>query len=470
MGGTNNNNNKAMMAVGGLGVLLLLYAVGFPAAAAAAVSGRLREVIAQGELETEGAKKFVYADHMSQEWCEWRLGGHHGHLCEWMRHAESVDVGCQFTIRSGLWSEPGEQSHSGPGAKFTFPGRRGEIVVTPKSRAITKRPMLCLSDEAKGRPVVLMVANSFEYLFRVWPYFAHKYVWATTAAKLPVALWVGGLAEHLRHSVGGDCHNYTKLFNKGQKVYHRAGHDSYYSQLGEKEINSNHFCKVLALYALIEQPGVQGMLYTDIDSVISQKFYDRVDLTSEVFSRPHATGRYDVLFGEKGPTFFRVRSNHFYMRDSILTRVLLAAWMKFRCGFKDQHALWHVILCLAKRAGCVPYANEMFSRNFTYNTAIYWGKDEWKHHFPVISRECQDLPASCPNFRFNSCDGFKDVFHHASIPSGRLTTLEYLDHRGKPATLEVQNEWALEDDLLAVPKMMTNLHLDHLPQHEFLVV
>lgn len=376
--------------------------------------------------------------------------------CDWMQYAEAIDVNCTFSLRLGLWSEPGVQNHSGPALRLTM---GDSYVVTPQSQTRLARPALCfLHDRPRDNvPVVLVVANDFEYLFRTWAYFAHKATWAMSS-KLPFVLWVGSLPARLRRTSGPLCQKYTSTHETRRQF---PDYESYYAQ--NDAINSNHYSKILALLALVEQPDVPAVLYTDLDAIVADKFYDQTNAL-ERYLQPHYDDKADVVFSDS----FRVRSNHFYVRNSTLARDLLTTWMKFRCGFDDQHSLWHVVLMLADRHGCLLYNDELFSANFSYDDAVYWAADDFKRRFPAFARDCD---SRCPDFRVvSSCDGPKaDIFRHHAVPSGRLVRLEYKDAHGGIAALDLQDDWAVfENRNKTVPQLMAKLRINTFAQDIFL--
>jgi hypothetical protein len=102
----------------------------------------------------------------------------------WMvqRH---VDVGCRFSLRVGLSAEG--VAAAGPALELRFDGGAARWTAEPHSLnasgAFAARQRLCAFsdpalDLAGPSPAVLVVANDLEYLFRLWPYFVNKILWA----------------------------------------------------------------------------------------------------------------------------------------------------------------------------------------------------------------------------------------------------------------------------------------------------
>lgn len=103
----------------------------------------------------------------------------------WMADASRVDGGCSFAARPGLL-DGGGAAAAGPALALRFDGGRAwtaEPHTLNASAAFAARPRLCaFADPSLGprdvAPAVLVVANDLEYLFRLWPYFVNKILWA----------------------------------------------------------------------------------------------------------------------------------------------------------------------------------------------------------------------------------------------------------------------------------------------------
>ena len=69
-----------------------------------------------------------------------------------------------------------------------------------------------------------------------------------------------------------------------------------------------------------------------------------------------------AAFTNSGPqhAFWNVKGCAFYARDAPLPKRLLEAWLRDRCGFKDQYPYWHSILVEGARAGCLAYDGEIY--------------------------------------------------------------------------------------------------------------
>ena len=102
-----------------------------------------------------------------------------------MADASRVDGGCSFAARPGL-IDGGGAAAAGPALALRFDGGRAwtaEPHTLNASAAFAAKPRLCaFADPGLGprdvAPAVLVVANDLEYLFRLWPYFVNKILWA----------------------------------------------------------------------------------------------------------------------------------------------------------------------------------------------------------------------------------------------------------------------------------------------------
>ncbi|EGB05407.1 hypothetical protein AURANDRAFT_66362 [Aureococcus anophagefferens] len=111
------------------------------------------------------------------------------------------------------------------------------------------RPRLCRyrGAPASGAVALLSVASDLGYLFFHWPYVVNA---AAYAARFGLAfhLWVGELPAALAASAGPIC--LRSRWREGA---------------GFGGPNSNHYNKVLAAAALLDRPGVPGVLFRDVD-------------------------------------------------------------------------------------------------------------------------------------------------------------------------------------------------------------
>ncbi|KAH8092748.1 10-hydroxy-9-(phosphonooxy)octadecanoate phosphatase [Aureococcus anophagefferens] len=105
-----------------------------------------------------------------------RCGSDH---CDWMKDFGAIDVGCTFDVgRIGLNVRDGGR---GP-AVFTF----GD------------------GTTFDGAPALLMVANGPYYLFRLWPLFLNKLLYASDAGLRPF-IWLGELPPTLEEATAPRC-------------------------------------------------------------------------------------------------------------------------------------------------------------------------------------------------------------------------------------------------------------------------
>jgi len=108
---------------------------------------------------------------------------------------------------------------------------------------------------------------------------------------------------------------------------------------------------------------VTGLYYVDLDAVVQHPWTIPSDLLAE-----HRANLSDVSFGIMDVLRWKVHGSRFYVRDTRRGRDFFAAWFRHRCTFKDQYSLWHTILSMAGREGCIDYEGELYAR-FTYRMA-----------------------------------------------------------------------------------------------------
>ncbi|KAJ8613799.1 hypothetical protein CTAYLR_004900 [Chrysophaeum taylorii] len=417
--------------------------------------------------------------------------------CDWMRDAGEVDVDCTFTPRPGLFATPEtQQHHDGPALLLTLDGGAREVIATPKRLPRLERPLLCMHHNPRilakttarwKSPAVLSVASSFEYLFRLWPFLVHKVLWARSV-DVPLMIWIGDFPQALKMSSTEMCHRYLEATTTGAKKKKGAWsldprYNSFYSSNSGAEMNSNHHAKIMAAYALLENPRITGVYYADLDTTVNlDEFGSNVSAT---FLRPHADKNVDVVFtvGQQGvPTFWRVRSSSFYLRDSIFSRALLAGWLHWRCGFKDQHALWHTILVLANKAGCLDYVDELFSPDFHYRSVLmgtlasFRRQANGKFEALAVDRNSTWRQDACPTFPFEPGCAKYDIsatFRHHTVPARSSLEMGYIDDDGSKASLLIQDAWAGQElkttrNRHRLPLVMTHLGIDKVNQTAFL--
>ena len=222
----------------------------------------------------------------------------------------TVDGTCTFAFRAGLG--PG-----GPGPRLdvAFDGgaARFEYGAAVDDARFAARPRLCRyrGAPASGAVALLSVASDLAYLFFHWPYVVNA---AAYAARFGLAfhLWVGELPAALAASAGPIC--LRSRWREGA---------------GFGGPNSNHYNKVLAAAALLDRPGVPGVLFRDVDMFAPAGgggARDPRDL--------HEHGRVDAAFPctskidrdaprrKRGgpPRGFRLKSTKFYLRRGAAAR------------------------------------------------------------------------------------------------------------------------------------------------------
>ena len=103
-----------------------------------------------------------------------------------------------------------------------------------------------------------------------------------------------------------------------------------------------------------------------------------------------------AAFTNSGPqhAFWNVKGCAFYARDAPLPKRLLEAWLRDRCGFKDQYPYWHSILVEGARAGCLAYDGEI------YRMLSYEAMKKGAATYPSLDVAAGALRQKCPAFRF----------------------------------------------------------------------
>ena len=151
-----------------------------------------------------------------------------------------------------------------------------------------------------------------------------------------------------------------------------------------------------ATLATLAAPGVTGLYYVDLDAVVEHPWTIPQDLLAE-----HRANLSDVSFGIMDSLRWKVHGSRFYVRDTGRGRDFFAAWFRHRCTFKDQYSLWHTILSMAGREGCIDYEGELYAR-FTYRMA----RHAKLHKVPApLALTCEAIDARCPGFRFSNTGG-----------------------------------------------------------------
>ena len=199
---------------------------------------------------------------------EWAAGGTDGRCgtdkCEWMKRFGAIDTGCGFDVRAGLSEDFAE---SGPALSFVL-ADDSRLAVSPgdaeAAARFRDRPILCEYVAGGGRKpatastdvALLMVASSSEYLFRLWPLFLNKLLYASDTGLRPF-LWIGDLPPALHEATSPECldsyparlfRNETGRRRLGQSFY--DGHISAsLSSVHDVSWVSNHYIKMPAAIA-----------------------------------------------------------------------------------------------------------------------------------------------------------------------------------------------------------------------------
>mmetsp|Transcript_19040 Transcript_19040/g.28777 ORF Transcript_19040/g.28777 Transcript_19040/m.28777 type:complete len:357 (+) Transcript_19040:46-1116(+) len=216
---------------------------------------------------------------------------------DWIQKAGSVEMNCQFQLRLGMWqesmAESGNATHHflerlGPALLL----RHGNQTTTLEPHSIEMMrefdhsiaPIICehkdrnpfipstaLSGEESSL-ILLMVANSVEYLFRFWPFFVHKVLWADSLA-FRIAIWIGELPVGIAETFTDECRASKVLQSAIRQAHDAISSDqqrrylmraAYYDARHDVKssfINSNHHIKMLATYATLRylSPKVSGL-------------------------------------------------------------------------------------------------------------------------------------------------------------------------------------------------------------------
>ena len=242
----------------------------------------------------------------------------------WMDDPGNVDASCRFAARAGLVSMGA--SSVGPRLDLRFDGDTKAWSAVPhaltgtKAHAFARKPRLCAlaTEQMDPSPSLLLIANSVDYVFRLWPHFINKVMWASTT-KHRLSIWIGELPKIVAAKSGDGC----RASKQKQSLYSRRLKQSYYASQRQK--SSNHHAKMLAAYRLLADPYVTGLYYVDMDA------YVRPDaLFSSVpalFRKAHYDDAVDVLFenARDQSLFWHLHGDTFYLRDVALSRIFLKA-------------------------------------------------------------------------------------------------------------------------------------------------
>ena len=182
----------------------------------------------------------------------------------------AIDVGCTYDVESS-------------GAGDTLPRLVFRFADGSSTRAepgwpdhFKTRPAVC--EYARGPresdAAMLLGSSSTDYLFRLWPLFLNKILYAS-AAKLRLFIWIGELPEAATRATAAGCYlsqpNRAR-FDQKPMIMHlpqRRLADSYTTDSYDiKDVTrvSNHHVKMPATLAVLAHPSIRGVYYVDLDS------------------------------------------------------------------------------------------------------------------------------------------------------------------------------------------------------------
>jgi hypothetical protein len=131
-----------------------------------------------------------------------RCGG--GDDCAWMAGFGAIDAGCTFDVASVGLAAAGAAPR-GPALRFAL-ANGSAFFAAPASGGgrFRSRPAVCeyAGGNGTGDAALLVVANSAGYLFRLWPLFLNKLLYASDAGLRPF-LWIGELPPALERADRG---------------------------------------------------------------------------------------------------------------------------------------------------------------------------------------------------------------------------------------------------------------------------
>mmetsp|Transcript_7160 Transcript_7160/g.22555 ORF Transcript_7160/g.22555 Transcript_7160/m.22555 type:complete len:458 (+) Transcript_7160:2180-3553(+) len=373
----------------------------------------------------------------------WATAGSDRGVAPFLEKFGPIDVACTFdVVRVGL------DGRAGPELTFRFADGT-TLRATPDNATarFRERPAVCEYErgDATADAAMLMVANGPGYLFRLWPLFLNKLLFASEA-KLRPFVWLGELPDSLTEATAPGClsSKLARSARKGPKRRLSVSYNADAARRGDATRVSNHHVKMPAALATLAHPTVAGVYYVDLDSAAQAPF----NLTG--VRDAHERGFSDVAFKwtrKKGAATLRwkVMGSRFYARDTAFGRNFLVRWFENRCSFKDQYSLWHTILELAAEARCVDYRGDVW-RDYDY--------DDARHVSPAkagigLQLTCARVREACPNFRYGNDGGpcrvdetpncLDAVLHHAIPPSGDgLTNATYRTAAGRRAVLVME--------------------------------
>ena len=336
---------------------------------------------------------------------------------DWIADVGDVETDCVFRVRVGLES----------GTPLLRLILKGHVVdVDPRIKDPPKGPLLCHTKKTEG-PALLSVVSSVDYLWRMWPYFANKVMW-TASVGMPYFLWIGELPTGVAHGASEDCigsREYDLLLHTDRFHHFVRTKASFYDQ-DDSSLHSNHHVKLLATLAAFGTGNISGLYYFDMDVIIPSENFHNTSKYEDLLTFDR-DDKVDVLFGDAvpGKLFWHVKSMYYYVRNTPLGRRFFATWFGFRCGFKDQYALWHTTLTLARQYHCLDYHGEIY--NLDYDAALK--ASNMTKTSPNLGLTCRQRSTRCPDFKFCLFNRIlrTDLFIHQSIRGHYTTTFDYGD-------------------------------------------
>jgi hypothetical protein len=250
--------------------------------------------------------------------------------CEWIARFPAIDVGCRIII-----DNVGLTTGGAPAFRVVFDdGRSIKLDARNATNPFATRPALCeyVTATPKKGIALLMVANAPRYLFRLWPQFLNKLLYASENSLRPF-LWLGEI-PYLRPNE--EC-----LASREMRhiTNHRRLARSWYDGAEDPTRPSNHYAKMPAALATLDAPGIEGLYYVDLDAVARYPF-------TPPNLAEHFDGKSDISFrwnhvegGPENRLRWQVKGSRFYVRDSEEGRGFMSAWFYHRCTPCGNHAI-----------------------------------------------------------------------------------------------------------------------------------
>eukprot|EP00403_Amphidinium_massartii_P003696 CAMPEP_0178381350 /NCGR_PEP_ID=MMETSP0689_2-20121128/5934_1 /TAXON_ID=160604 /ORGANISM="Amphidinium massartii, Strain CS-259" /LENGTH=1105 /DNA_ID=CAMNT_0020001523 /DNA_START=53 /DNA_END=3370 /DNA_ORIENTATION=- len=279
---------------------------------------------------------------------------------------------------------------------------------------------------------LVLVSDSTRYLFTWWYFFLDKVSFAA-GQNMALYLWTGELPSPLDQP--------PEFCQKSVDEKHLKDRT--------KKVSSHH-AKMPAILLALDAPGIRYAILVDMDAVFTG--YSGIELRH--FLRPpnDGCGGSVIFAAHKTAAYFQAKGSVLAVRNDLAGRKFVLEWLANRCGFKDQHSLWHVILktlhaeqCL--KGGVYPLPDGRTVWDFDYNKLLM--------HLKTLPISALDFDTACVHrsiFRFESkhqgvklCDDFPNVcdpYLGGSTVKDKCALLhlghsekDKLDGFGKPGTM-----------------------------------